>query len=159
MTYPPAPKPRSRRNWALIGIGLAAVAVLAALGGIGGAMVWDKVAGEQEPSPQSVSRVDEEGTCAVLIPTGRDVVDQILKFAAAPDGSTTDWAEVEEAVRDLETIRAMSAPDFHADIDAQIGPLKQMLEVHGGGPDRSISFEWLRAAGLHIAARCMPYAD
>lgn len=158
MSYQPTPKPRSTRKLALIGIGIAAVAVLAALGGIGGAMFFDKLSGSAAPSP-SVSRVDEEGTCAVLIPTGREVVDHIIAFAAKPDGSTTDWAEVEETVRDLETIRAMSAPDFHADIDAQIGPLKQMLEVHSGGADREISFTELRAAGLHIAARCMQYAD
>lgn len=107
------------------------------------------------PSP-SPSRVvtTAKGTCALLIPTGQRVADQILALAAHPDGSTMDWSVVEKSVDDLTTIKDMSDSTWSTDIDAQIEPLQQLLEVHSGGPNRTLNLEGLRASGLRIAGRC-----
>lgn len=111
-----------------------------------------------DASPQP-SAVDARGTCVLLIPAGRQVTDHVLAIAEHPDGSKTDWDGVQQSIADLEMIKSISAPDFHADIDAQIKPMRQLLAIRAGSPDTEISFEEMRTAGMHIAARCMEYAD
>jgi hypothetical protein len=110
-------------------------------------------------SSTTAMAIDERGACVLLIRSGQEVADHVLTFVDHPDGSTMKWPEVEETVKDLKTIREIAPADFRADIDAQIGPLEELLAVHRGEANRQIRLDGLRSAGLRIVGRCTQYAS
>lgn len=134
--------------------GLIALAAIAAAYRFGGDFA--EPAAAASPSTQAV---DEKGTCVLMIKTGQEVTDLVLEFAAHPDGTTTDWAKMEQTVANLKTIRDISGPEQRADIEAHIEPLSKLLDIHKTGVNTTVSFEGLRAAGLRTATKCLRYAD
>lgn len=147
---------KSRRLTAvLVAIGVTGLIALVAIGAayLYGQRLSPSAAASPSPTP-----IDERGACVLLIRSGQKVADHVLAFVDHPDGSTMKWPEVEETVKDLKTIREIAPTDFRSDIDAQIGPLEELLAVHRGEANRQIRLDGLRSAGLRIVGRCTQYA-
>ncbi len=154
------PVRRKSRRLPVLLLAIAATGLIA-LVAIGAAYLYGQRINPSAPATASptATAIDERGACVLLIHSGQEVADHVLALVDHPDGSTMKWPEVEETVKDLKTIREIAPTDFRADIDAQIGPLEELLAVHRGEGNRQIRLDGLRSAGLRIVGRCTQYAS
>lgn len=111
----------------------------------------DVAAASPTPGP---SRLDAVATCALLVPTLDDAATEVLALADKIDGSTVNWDRVDTTIADLRTIKGVAPVDWGYDIELQMVPLRQMLQIKRGLGPATLELADFRASGLRLAGLC-----
>lgn len=114
------------------------------------------------PTESKLPAVSLQTTCMFLYGSNVDgplatTADIITRFVAAPDASTITTEELETNIASIETARDHAQTSIQPFTDAQLAPLKSLLEAKTGGENRTISFDDYKASGIELLTQCTPY--
>lgn len=150
-------KRKPSRRLPLILLAIAATGLIA-LGAIAAAYTFGGTVADTSAAP-SPSPMDEEGFCALMVPTGGEAAELVAAYATEATRDTVNWTKMEQVSNNLKTIRDIATGERRADVEAHIAAVDAILDMRRSGFARNLDLEPFRAAGLRTAGLCMKYAS